>query len=757
MEAGPFTLAAEVHLSTTDADHYGPHGADVAGRARREAARRCGELGRPDLADDAALVVSELVTNALLHGGGCTGVTVGACPGGVRVEVRDPTRLSPLLAHPSEGSLTGRGMRLVQNVAEDWGADAEAVGKVVWAVVTGKAKPGAGTGPGAGPGPEEGGHAHDQAEILAMRGDEDDDVGPGPRRFRVELGDVPTELLLAAKSHVDNLVREFTLASAGALSGQTAQVPDHLRRLLRAVVDRFAEARLAIKRQAVRAAEQGTPTTRLVLDLPASAAEAAEDYVRALDEIDGYCRARRLLTLETPEQHRVFRHWYVEELVRSLRAAAIGHTVPPTRTFEERLLAELGRAADARRLAERSARLYTVAAALAGSSTPERVAEAVLSSGMAALGARAGAVILVAEGHRLVVLRAVGYDEEILARLHLQALDAHLPAASALRTGEGVWLESPADRDRRFPDLAGLEQGTISLCVVPLEVQGRRLGVLRFSFADARLFDDDERQFVTALAAQTAQALERTRLQWARIDASRRLQRRLLPPRVPEIAGAEVAVLYRPFGDEMEVGGDFYDIWALSPRQWAVAIGDAAGTGPEAAAMTALVRHTVRALTLAGAGPAQVLATLNSALLDAAAPDDDERFCTVLLGLVTVGQGVEVELATGGHPPPLVRRAGGQVTTIGVRGSLLGVFPGTDIGTARVVLGPGDTLVAVTDGVLEARRDGEMFGVEGLARLLATPPPAAQAVIKALEDAVLDHTGGSLTDDMAAVVLHIPG
>ena len=713
--------------------------ANVLSRARHDAVARCHELERDDLCDDAALVVGELVTNAILHGGGCTGVALAPVHDGIRIEVRDGSRLPPLLGRPTEESLTGRGLRLVDSVSARWGADAELGGKVVWAELTGETKPAA---------------VHDhEADILAMW--DDDTLDLGERRYRIELGEVPTDLLLAAKSHVDNLVREFTLASAGARTGQTAEVPDHLRNLLRAVVERFAEARLAIKRQALLAAGSGEPTARLVLDLPASAADAAEEYVEALDEVDAYCRARRLLTLETPEQHRAFRRWYVEELVRSLRAAASGLPLPPTQSFERWLLSELDRVADARRLAERSARLYSVAAALAGAATPEEVADAVLTEGVAALGASGGGMLVGVEADRVVLPGAVGYDEALVARLQAESRDAELPVAVALRTGQAVWLESPAERDERFPELIGIEQTTVALCAVPLEVQGRLLGALRFSFTEPRLFDEDERRFVRALAAQTAQALGRTQLQRSRVDVSRRLQRSLLPPSIPEIAGLEVAAIYQPFGDEMDVGGDFYDIWALRPGCWGIAIGDAAGTGPEAAALTALVRHTLRALSLANTDATDIMRMLNAALIDAV-PGDGERFCTAMLGLIGVGDVVDVELATGGHPPPVVRRADGTIEVIDVRGSLLGVFPDAEVHVKRTELGPGDTLVAVTDGVLEARRDGRMFDVEGIIAVLQSGAHRAQEVVTALQEAVLAHTGGTLSDDMAAIVLHVP-
>ena len=715
---------------------------DALSSVRATAVRRAGELGRDDLADASALVASELAANAMLHGGGCTGVEMSSIEGGLRVEVRDGSKVPPMLGQPSEESLTGRGLRMVAGLAARWGAEAEPEGKVVWAEITGQRRTLVVDG--------------NEQDAFAVRDDEWNFTDRRERRFHLELGDVPTDLLLAAKSHVDNVVRELTLAAAGARAGQTAEIPPHLRSLVGPVIDRFAQARVAIKRQALAAANRGEVRTRLALDLPASAADAAEEYVKALDEVDAYCRAQRLLTLETPPQHQVFRRWYVEELVRQLRAAAVGRPAPVPQSFEHRLLAELDRVSRAQRAAARVAGLYAVAAALAAAGTPEAVAEAVLNEGVTALGASGGGVLLATDAAELLLPGAVGYDETVVARLQHESRDAELPAAEALRTGQAVWLESRAQRDERFPELAGLEPATVSLCAVPLELPNRRLGALRFSFTMARLFDDDERRFVFALAAQTAQALDRAQLQRARTDVSRRLQRSLLPPTLPRIPGLEVAVVYHPFGDGIDVGGDFYDVWPVGSGQWAIAIGDAAGTGPEAAALTALVRHTLRALTIIGSEPTEVMRTLNTALLDAAS-DGNERFCTAIFGLVTTDQRIEVWLGSGGHPPPIIRRADGRTATVRIDGgSLLGVFTDPDVKSTRVQLGPGDTLVLLTDGVLEARRDGVFFDVGGVERVLATDARSAQAAATALERAVLQHVGGALSDDMAAVVLYVP-
>jgi serine phosphatase RsbU (regulator of sigma subunit) len=709
--------------------------------ARAAVARAATELGLQGLIDDACIVVSELVANASLHGGGCRGVSVGPAVDGLRVEVRDSSRLPPILGWSSDEAMTGRGLRLVSSLAARWGTEPDGMGKVVWVELNGDAN----------------GHRPSEAELLA-RWDGGAAQGPGSARHHVELGDVPTDLLLAAKSHVDNLVREFALATAGARSGLTAEIPPHLATLLQTVVNRFGEARLSIKYQALAALHRGASHTRLQLELPLSAADAALDYVNALDEVDRYCRAMRLLTLETPPQHRVFRRWYIEELVSQLRCASTGRRPPPPQPFEQRLLQELDVVARAQWASERTSRLYRVAGALSGATTPEAVASVVTAEGRAALGASGSGLLLATEANRLSVPATVGYDAGVVARLKSESPDAELPAAVALRTGQPVWLESRQERDQRFPELVGLEPTTISMCAVPLIVRGRRLGALRFSFTEPHLFDDDERGFVLTLAEQTAQALDRAQLEQARVSVNRRLQRSLLPPSLPKIPYVEVAALYHPFGDEMDVGGDFYDIWSLGEGgPWAFAIGDASGTGPEAAAMTALVRYTLRALTMTERRPQLLVEWLNQALVSHVADRETERFCTLILGILTVTDRVVVEMASGGHPYPILRHPDGSSSTIPLGGSILGQFDDIDVAYYRAEVAPGDAVVLFTDGLVESRFRGQFFGTEGVHQVLAEPHASARSLVEALGAAVLAHNRGRLDDDVAAVAVRILG
>ena len=716
----------------------GPEPSDEAAAARSLVARRARQLGLEALIDDAAMIASELVTNAVLHGGGVRGVTVTGGPSGLRVEVRDANQTPPVVGWAADHSMTGRGLRLVGAMASRWGARPELGGKVVWAEVAAAAEPG----------------ALDSAALLSEWDDKSFADLRLPR-YRVELGDVPTGLLLAAKSHVDNLVREFSLAATGARAGSTAEIPPHLATLIETVTGRFAEARLSIKYQALKALHGGLTHTRLQLDLTADAADAALDYLNALDEVDGYCRAMRLLTLETPPQHRVFRHWYIEELINQVHSAAAGRPPRPPQPFEERLLKELDEVARAQWASSARRSPLPSGPSPGDRHVPRGGGPAVITEGRAALGAAGSGLLLATEANQLSVPATVGYDEGVVARLRSESPDAVLPATVALRTGVAVWLESRHECQSRFPELADLEATTVALCAVPLTIGDRQLGALRFSFTEPHLFDDDERQFVLALAAQTAQALDRAQLQQSRINISRRLQRSLLPPTLPNIPGVDVAALYHPFGDEMDVGGDFYDVWSLTPGHWAIAIGDASGTGPEAAALTALVRYTLRALTMSDLHPESVLRSLNQALLAHRQGVDDERFCTVILGILTVSNGIVLDIASGGHPYPIKRHTDGSMRTISLGGSLLGQLDDIEVAHRQVALEPGEVILLFTDGVIESRDGGTFFDTAGIRAVLAEAHPSAEAIVRSLGERVVAFSGGRLDDDVAAMAVRV--
>ncbi len=172
----------------------------------------------------------------------------------------------------------------------------------------------------------------------------------------------------------------------------------------------------------------------------------------------------------------------------------------------------------ARRAAERSAdqmaRLQAVTARLSGALTPDQVFNVVVEEGVPALGADAGVVVLLSDdGGWLEIARTHGYPPESLEAWWRFSVEAPVPLAEAVRSGEPVLIESRRARDARFPALAeGLRVDDGALVAIPLQLAGRAIGALGFTFGEPRPFDEQDRAFVLMLSRQCAQALERARL-----------------------------------------------------------------------------------------------------------------------------------------------------------------------------------------------------------------------------------------------------
>ncbi|HUR51543.1 MAG TPA: SpoIIE family protein phosphatase [Mycobacteriales bacterium] len=482
---------------------------DAASRARRFAVQ--GLEGMPDeLIGDTELVVAELVTNALLHGKPPVRVRLTRRDDGVRVEVFDQGARPPMRIRNAGQAMTGRGLELVAALSREWGADQEDGGKVVWAELPALApEPGQVLSPAL------------YADLLSTW----DDSPSEDELFVVELGDVPTDLLLEAKSHVDNLVREFVLASSGAAPQPAAPGAGGLQALVQSVVHDFAAARTQIKEQALTAVGRGAAMTHLELRLPASAADAGERYLAALDESDRYARAARLLTLEAPPVHKVFRRWYVEALIEQLRGMVSGATMRRPPTFAERLAEEFTALAPMRQTAARLSMVQKVTAELAAAATIQDVAQTVVDNALEILRATSAVVYLLGEDGMLRSVRRPGVGDEDLARAYdTFPADSDLPGGIVLRTGLPLVFRSGADMAAQFPQLTGNYPEDTRLLVAPLIVGEHRLGVLALRFHGTELVDEDTQlSMLTTLAGVTSQALERAVATSAASEAAERL------------------------------------------------------------------------------------------------------------------------------------------------------------------------------------------------------------------------------------------
>jgi sigma-B regulation protein RsbU (phosphoserine phosphatase) len=233
------------------------------------------------------------------------------------------------------------------------------------------------------------------------------------------------------------------------------------------------------------------------------------------------------------------------------------------------------------------------------------------------------------------------------------------------------------------------------------------------------------------------------------VSLAQTLQQTLIPPIPPEVPGLEVSAEFRPAGRGDQLSGDFYDVFEVRDSDWFVVVGDVCGKGPEAAVVTAASRHAIRALAVRESRPSRVLAELNALLLQ----PNYTRYCTaVVMRLHRERSSWTATVACGGHEPPVITGDGGQ-RRLGELGPLLGVFPTVTYVDRSTRLAEGDTLVVYTDGVNEARRDGELYGQDRVLDWLRAHRGTPTAVSSGLLDEVVSFQHGNTADDIVVIAL----
>jgi len=235
------------------------------------------------------------------------------------------------------------------------------------------------------------------------------------------------------------------------------------------------------------------------------------------------------------------------------------------------------------------------------------------------------------------------------------------------------------------------------------------------------------------------------------LEAAREIQARLAPPVPATLAGLEAGAVLRP---STMVGGDFFDILPMGERI-AVVVGDVSGKGIPAALLMVMVRTLLREIARGLSEPAEVLARLNTSLCRDMPPS---MFVTLALGVLFPGRVGRVALASAGHPEPILVRRGGAPKPVTVGGMILGVFEEALFEESEVDLEPGDSLVFMTDGVIEApAADGKRVGLDRVLQTLEQCRAAsAQRQADALTAEMLTGTTGRIADDMTAFVLKRP-
>lgn len=315
-------------------------------------------------------------------------------------------------------------------------------------------------------------------------------------------------------------------------------------------------------------------------------------------------------------------------------------------------------------------------------------------------------------------------------------------------SGETYLASSAHVDEEMLPSLPELLDDGFS---VPLVARGQRIGTLAVGGHGAQLHDAEERAVIQDLARRAALAIDNARTHHERRRIAHELQQSLLPPKLPTIEGVELGAEYVPNGDDVEVGGDFYDLVQIDDDRWLVAVGDVSGKGAQAANVTGSVREVLRVLVRDGRPLVSILDTLNSILYQRGG-----QYCTLAVAIVhrDLAGVLRVALNLAGHDQPLLIRGDGSVVPVGLCGTAIGLFEILDSPTVEVIVHSGETLVFFTDGVTERRRGGDFFGSDRLTDALSElAGHTADVVAARLRKTVLDFSAEPPRDDIAIITL----
>jgi serine phosphatase RsbU (regulator of sigma subunit) len=294
-----------------------------------------------------------------------------------------------------------------------------------------------------------------------------------------------------------------------------------------------------------------------------------------------------------------------------------------------------------------------------------------------------------------------------------------------------------------------LQRGS-SAVVVPIVASGEVIAALTVVALDpARTADAETVETLRSLAAQAAFAIDNARLYQQQAGFADAMQRSLLPAAPPVLPGIEIGSVYESSA-RLDVGGDVFDYATLPDGRLAVVVGDVTGKGIDAAADMAMTKFVFRSLAREHPEPHDFLRAANEVAVEEM---QEGKFVTMLYVTLDPKTG-ELACASAGHPVPRLVRDDGRVMELGASGLALGINPDQDYSEARERIDPGSAVVLYTDGVIEARQDGELYGHERLDRFLAEHRdlPAAE-LARAVVDEARAFSGGGLDDDSAVVVV----
>ncbi|HEB12225.1 MAG TPA: PAS domain S-box protein [Actinobacteria bacterium] len=376
------------------------------------------------------------------------------------------------------------------------------------------------------------------------------------------------------------------------------------------------------------------------------------------------------------------------------------------------------------------------------------IVSATVSTSATAIGADSAAFFLL-DGDHWVLEQVHGPSPHSLGtRIPYEILN---PPARMADNPEPVGISDALHDDRVNEELAK-KIGLKSLLLIPLVSNKRILGLLAFRyFANQVEFSPEEMDFATKLGSAITMALNNARLFSEQQEIARVLQESLLviPEKLPLV---DFGHIYRSAAKAALVGGDFYDLFDLQGGRLGVVIGDVSGKGLGAAALTSILKHTIRSYAYEGHGPASIISKTNIVTLK---ETDSSAFVTVFVGILDTRSGV-LTYCCAGHPLPIIKKKNGDIDILDTSCTALGVLEFLDPLDNQKRLAIGDILTLYTDGVIEARCEGGMFGEDHLIDFIRSVTLTSSSVVpQTIMDELNRRCGCEFSDDMAILSLSL--
>jgi PAS domain S-box-containing protein len=396
------------------------------------------------------------------------------------------------------------------------------------------------------------------------------------------------------------------------------------------------------------------------------------------------------------------------------------------------------------RRAELSASLNRISTLISTTFNPAEIMQKVIEEGVKAIGTES-AFVTRKEGD----FWAIAYSHNLQMPLGYGFIDEGLPHAQIAAGSRQPVIVNDSSQDEQAGGVIASRYGIRSFMAVPFVVRGEVAGLIYFNYHSANIpFADAEIDFAVRLSTLASLVLENARLYRTQRQISETLQEALVV-RPERCTAVRVGHIYRSATQQARVGGDFYDVFEIGAGRIGMMMGDAAGKGIPASALVSVTRNTIRAYALDGNEPETVCEKTNKVICKLTGDSD---FVTFLFATLDIDSGLLV-YCSAGHPPGIIKRKNGDISVLPSTSTVVGAFPDARFERGEESLAEDDVLLLYTDGVIEARKDSQLFGWQSVVQLVSESESDPGLMSKYIYEKISEFTGGRLSDDVAIMAI----